>query len=188
MSYFDLCIIAFSVSLDAFAVALCCGLAKHAKAFKTALLLGIFFGGFQALMPLLGWGILYPFAGYLKSIGPYVMLLLLNGIGGYMIYEAFSEDDDEVEKSKELTLKYLFFSGLAVSFDASGIGASLALNHDPVMIPAVFMGVFTFVISIAGYYIGRILGHFFEHSLEFIGGIAIMLIGWKMFAEAMGWF
>ena len=85
--------------MDAFAVALCCGMVNHEKAFKSALLIALFFGGFQALMPLTGWGILYPFADYFKSIGPYVMLVLLNGIGAYMIYEAFSggEDDERVE-------------------------------------------------------------------------------------------
>ena len=125
--------------MDAFAVALCCGLVKHDKAFKSALLLGLFFGGFQALMPLTGWGILYPFAGYLKSVGPYIMLVLLNCIGAYMIYEAYSNHDDN-EKAKELTLKYLIFSGFAVSFDALGIGASLAVNHQGIKMPILFMG------------------------------------------------
>ena len=187
MSYFDLSIIAFSVSLDAFALALCCGLAKHKNSIKSALLIGCFFGGFQALMPLAGWSILYPFAAYLKSIGPYIMLILLNLIGCYMIYEAYSEKEEE-NSNKELTMKYLVLSGMAVSFDALGIGASLSVNHHPIVMPIIFMGSFTFVISICGYFIGHFLGHFFEKKLEFLGGTAIILIGWKMFAEAMGWF
>ena len=181
MSYIDLSIIAFSVSMDAFAVALCCGLVNHDKAFKSALLIALFFGGFQALMPLGGWGVIYPFSGYLKSIGPYIMLVLLNGIGVYMIYEAFSGKDKEDVRGKELSIKYLFFSGIAVSIDALGIGASLAVNHQSIKMPVLFMGCFTFVISFGGYYAGRFLGHLFERKLEFLGGTAIILIGWKMF-------
>jgi manganese efflux pump family protein len=188
LSYIDLSIIAFSVSMDAFAVALCCGLVNHDKAFKSALLIALFFGGFQALMPLGGWGILYPFADYFKSIGPYIMLILLNGIGAYMIYEAFSGSDEDAERGKELSIKYLFFSGIAVSIDALGIGASLAVNHQPIKMPVIFMGIFTFVISFGGYYTGRFLGHLFERKLEFLGGTAIILIGWKMFLEYLGCF
>ncbi len=186
MSYLDLCIIAFSVSMDAFAVALCCGLNDHEKPFKTAFILALVFGGFQALMPLSGWGILYPFAAYLKSIGPYIMLVLLNGIGAYMIYEAFSGDEDD-EKIKELTMKYILLSGIAVSLDALGIGASLAVNQQSIGMPILFMGIFTTVISFAGYYVGRFLGHLFERKLEFLGGAAIILIGWKMFLEYLGY-
>ena len=187
MSYIDLSIIAFSVSMDAFAVALCCGLVNHEKAFKSALLIALFFGGFQALMPLAGWSILYPFADHFKSIGPYIMLILLNVIGAYMIYEAFSGGDEGEERGKELSLKYLFFSGIAVSIDALGIGASLAVNHQAVKMPIIFMGIFTFVISFGGYYTGRFLGHLFEKKLEFLGGTAIILIGWKMFLEYLGY-
>jgi len=185
MSYLDLIIIAISVAMDAFALALCCGLVNHEKAFKSALLLAIFFGGFQALMPLAGWGVLYPFADYFKSIGPYIMLILLNGIGAYMIYEAFSGSEED-ERAKDLTIKYLFFSGIAVSIDALGIGASLAVNQQSIKMPIIFMGVFTFVISFGGYYTGRFLGHLFERKLEFLGGTAIILIGWKMFLEYLG--
>ncbi len=187
MSYIDLSIIAFSVSMDAFAVALCCGLVKHEKPLKTALLLALVFGGFQALMPLCGWGVLYPFADYFKSIGPYVMLVLLNGIGAYMIYEAFSGADKDDKRGKELTMKYIFFSGIAVSIDALGIGASLAVNQQPIGMAILFMGIFTFVISFGGYYVGRVLGHLFERKLEFLGGTAIILIGWKMFLEYLGY-
>ncbi len=180
MSYIDLIIIALSVSMDAFAVALCYGLVNHEKAFKTALLLALVFGGFQALMPLAGWGVLYPFSDYFKSIGPYIMLFLLNGIGIYMIYEAFSGGDDD-KRGKELTMKYVFFSGIAVSIDALGIGASLAVSQQGIKIPIIFMGTFTFLISFGGYYVGRFLGHLFERKLEFLGGTAIILIAWKMF-------
>ncbi|MDD5597217.1 MAG: manganese efflux pump MntP family protein [Victivallaceae bacterium] len=187
MSYIDLCIIAFSVSMDAFAVALCCGLAKHEKAFRTALILALVFGGFQALMPLTGWSVLYPFAEYLKNFGPYIMLVLLNGIGAYMIYEAFSANGKDDEKNKELTAKYILLSGVAVSIDALGIGASLAVNRQPVGEAMLFMGIFTLVISFIGYYIGYFLGHLFEKKLEFLGGTAIILIGWKLFLEYLGY-
>lgn len=184
MSYIDLCIIAFSVSMDAFAVALCCGLVNHDKPFKAALLLAISFGGFQVLMPLAGWVVLYPFAKYLRDFGPYIMLILLNGIGAYMIYEAFSGDEsEEIENAKELTMKYVLLSGIAVSIDALGIGASLAVNQQSVQLPIIFMGSFTFVISFSGYYAGRFLGHLFERKLEFLGGAAIIFIGWKIFLE-----
>jgi putative Mn2+ efflux pump MntP len=172
--------------MDAFAVALCCGLAKHEKPFKTALLLALVFGGFQALMPLTGWSVLYPFAEYLKNFGPYIMLFLLNGIGAYMIYEAFAANGKDEDK-KELTAKYVLLSGIAVSIDALGIGASLAVNQQPVGSAMLFMGTFTFVISFAGYYIGYLLGHLFEKKLEFLGGTAIILIGWKMFLEYLGY-
>lgn len=186
MSYFDLIIIAFSVSLDAFAVALCCGLVNRGNALRTALFLALIFGGFQALMPLMGWSILYPFAAYFESIGPYVMLILLNGIGAYMIYEAFSSHEAD-ERNKKLTLKYVLIIGIAVSVDALGIGASLAVNQQAIKMPIIFMGAFTFVISFGGYYTGRFLGHLFESKLEFLGGTAIILIGWKMFMESIGW-
>jgi putative Mn2+ efflux pump MntP len=171
--------------MDAFAVSLCCGLVNHEKAFKSAFLLSFFFGGFQALMPLIGWGVLYPFASYLQSIGPYIMLLLLNGIGAYMIYEAFSKEETD-EKAEHLTMKYLFLTGIAVSIDALGIGASLSINHQAIKAPMLFMGIFTFVLTFAGYYIGRFLGHLFEKKLEFLGGAAIIIIGWKMFLEFLG--
>ncbi len=187
MSYFDLIIIAFSVSLDAFAVALCCGLVDRGKVFRTALLLALVFGGFQALMPLAGWGVLYPFAAYFKSTGPYVMLLFLNGIGAYMIYEAFAGHEDN-GRNRKLTLKYVLITGTAVSVDALGIGASLAVNQEAIKMPIIFMGCFTFAITFGGYYTGRFLGHLFERKLEFLGGAAIILIGWKMFLESLGYF
>ncbi|MDD5697716.1 MAG: manganese efflux pump MntP family protein [Victivallaceae bacterium] len=187
LSYPDLSIIAFSVSLDAFAVALCCGLVNRENVFRSALLLGLVFGGFQAVMPLTGWGILYPFAAYLKSVGPYVMLILLNIIGVYMIYESFSGHKVD-ERAGKLTLRYLLLSGIAVSVDAGGIGASLAVNQQSIVMPVIFMGGFTCGISAGGYCAGRFLGHLFERKLEFLGGTAIILIGWKLFFEALGYF
>ncbi|MCP3964905.1 MAG: manganese efflux pump [Lentisphaerae bacterium] len=185
LSYFDLTVIAVGVSLDAFAVAACWGASCRRKVTLSALKTAFSFGFFQALMPVLGWFALFRAANVISMWVPWIVLILLGGIGGKMIYEAVAAKKEGVTPVPEIGIKMLIVAGLAVSLDALGVGVSLALTKGPLLLAIAMMGGFTFVISFAGYFLGRFFGHLFERNIEIIGGIAIILIGCKIFIEQM---
>ena len=183
-------LIGISLSMDAFAVSVTNGIAM--RPFKTgyALWHGLYFGAFQFLMPLAGYILGSTVSGYVTAIGPYVSFALLAFIGGKMLWEAFTEDEDEDESdgkdAEKIDLGEYLILAIATSIDALAVGISFAaLSVD--IVPAVsLIGITTFIFSVAGVAIGRIFGARYEKPATIVGGVVLILIGLKILLEHLG--
>lgn len=176
------------LAMDAFAVSICKGLTMRKVNKKQALVIGLFFGGFQALMPFIGWALGTGFEHYITSIDHWIAFGLLCIIGVKMIYEAMHpEDEDEgTEMDPPLNIKEMFSLAIATSIDALAVGISFAFLAYPIGEAVAVIGVTTFIISIMGVYIGNFFGTRFKKKAEIIGGIILCLIGLKILLEHLG--
>lgn len=173
------------LAMDAFAVSICKGLGMTKVNKKQALIIGLFFGGFQALMPTIGWFLGTGFEHYIKSIDHWIAFGLLAYIGIKMIVEALKpERDGEVmEKDAPLNIKEMFSLAIATSIDALAVGISFAFLNYPIASAAAIIGITTFVISIIGVCIGNFFGTRYKKKAEIVGGIILILIGLKILLE-----
>lgn len=177
------------LSMDAFAVSVCKGLAMRKVNKKQAIVIGLFFGGFQALMPLLGWSLGIQFEQYITSIDHWIAFILLGFIGGKMIVEAVKPDDESVEVKEmdpPLNIKEMFALAIATSIDALAVGITFAFLGYPIVESIVIIGITTFVISIIGVYIGNFFGSMYKKKAELAGGIILVLLGNKILLEHLG--
>lgn len=188
MTYlFEIFLIGVGLSMDAFAVSVCKGLAMRKVNNSHALVIAVFFGGFQALMPFIGWLAGRNFEKYITSVDHWIAFGLLAIIGGKMLYEAFHEDDDEVQATdSKLDIKELVVLAIATSIDALAVGITFAFLSYPIYQSIALIGVTTFVISFAGVYVGNIFGSKYEKGAEIAGGIILILIGVKILLEHLG--
>ena len=184
MSFFDLFVIALALSMDAFAVAICKGLSVKKVGAKHILTAGVYFGGFQALMPLIGFVLGYKFERFIVSVDHWIAFVLLAVIGGNMIKEALVGEDDEVNDS--FSFKTMLPLALATSIDALAVGISFAFLGVDIVTAALLIGVTTFVISGAGIVVGNIFGAKYKSKAELAGGIVLILIGLKILLEHLG--
>ena len=184
MSFFDLFLIALALSMDAFAVAICKGLSVKRVGAKHILTAGVYFGGFQALMPLIGFLLGYKFERFIVSVDHWIAFVLLAVIGGNMIKEALGGEDDEVNDS--FSFKTMLPLALATSIDALAVGISFAFLGVDIVTAALLIGVTTFVISGAGIVVGNIFGAKYKSKAELAGGIVLILIGLKILLEHLG--
>lgn len=171
--------------MDAFAVSICKGLGMTKVNKKQALIIGLFFGGFQALMPTIGWFLGTGFEHYIKNIDHWIAFGLLAYIGIKMIVEALKPDNDEEvsEKDPPLNIKEMFGLAVATSIDALAVGISFAFLSYPIVSAAAVIGITTFAISIIGVYIGNFFGTRYKKKAEILGGIILFLIGLKILLE-----
>ena len=189
MSIFELFILAVGLSMDAFAVAICKGLATQKLKPKHMFITGAWFGGFQALMPLIGYFVGSAFAQYVTKIDHWIALVLLCGIGGNMIKESFekSEEDGCDCGCESYGFKRMFVMAIATSIDALAAGISLAMdlngNNTYAFIAVAFIGIITFTLSAFGVKIGNIYGAKFKSKAEFAGGVILVLLGVKILLE-----
>ena len=185
MTLVELFIVAVALSMDAFAVAICKGLSVKRATLKQAVCVGGYFGGFQAMMPLLGFLLGTAFASLITSVDHWIAFVLLGLIGGNMIREALSGDDDD-ELDDSFTVRTMIPLAVATSIDALATGVTFAaLNVD--IIPAVlFIGVTTFTFSAFGLKIGNVFGAKFKSKAEFAGGLVLVLMGVKILLEHLG--
>lgn len=177
------------LSMDAFAVSVCKGLAMRKVNKKQAIVIGLFFGGFQALMPLLGWSLGIQFEQYITSIDHWIAFILLGFIGGKMIVEAVKPDDESVEVKEmdtPLNIKEMFVLAIATSIDALAVGITFAFLDYPIVESIIIIGITTFVISIIGVYIGNFFGSKYKQKAELAGGIILVLLGVKILLEHLG--
>ena len=189
MGLIELFLIAVGLSMDAFAVSICKGLGMRKVNKKQALVIGLFFGGFQALMPFVGWLLGSQFEKYITSIDHWIAFILLGIIGGKMIVESVKPDkeDDEVkEMDAPLDLKEMFVLAVATSIDALAVGVSLAFLKVAILPAVLFIGCITFVCSAAGVKIGSIFGDKYQSKAELCGGIILILIGIKILLDGLG--
>ena len=184
--FFTLLLMGVGLSMDAFAVSICKGLSMRKVNKKQCLVIGLFFGGFQALMPFIGWVLGSQFEQYITSIDHWI---LLGFIGGKMVVEAIREKDEAVEVGKmdpPLDLKEMFILAIATSIDALAVGITFAFLQVPIVEAVSIIGITTFVISVIGVYVGNFFGNRYKKKAELAGGIILILIGVKILLEHLG--
>lgn len=187
MGIVELFILAVGLSMDAFAVSVCKGLAMQKCSFRKAAVCGVWFGGFQALMPLIGYLLGYQFREDITSVDHWIAFVLLAIIGGNMIKESLSQDEEEADDS--LDVKTMFLMAVATSIDALAVGVTFAFLPDTNIVAAVsFIGIITFILSTAGAKIGNIFGARYKTKAEFAGGAILVLLGLKILLEHLGVF
>lgn len=186
MGNFELLLLAVGVSMDAFAVSICKGLAMNRADGKSMCIVGGWFGGFQALMPTIGFFLGTLFASAIEAVDHWVAFGLLGIIGVNMLKEAFSRGgEDQVEA--DLSVKTMFVMAVATSIDALAVGISLAMAGNVNIFAAVlFIGITTFAFSAAGVKIGSVFGSKFEKKAQMAGGIILILLGLNILLEHMG--
>ena len=184
MSLFTLFITAVGLSMDAFAVSICKGLAMKKFRLKKALIIGLWFGGFQALMPVVGYLLGSQFEQYVNAIDHWIAFVLLSLIGANMIKEALSGKDDEADDSTDM--KTMFLLAVATSIDALAVGVTYAFLQVAILPAVSFIGITTFALSIAGVKTGNIFGTKYKARAELAGGIILILIGVKILLEHLG--
>lgn len=177
-----LLITAIALSMDAFAVAIGKGLSVQTIKPKHWLLTGAYFGGFQALMPLIGFALASTFAQYIRSFDHWIAFVLMALIGGNMIREAFGEDDDD-HINDSFAFKTMLPLAVATSIDAMAAGVAFACAGANIWIAISCIGVTTFLFSAAGIKIGNLFGTKYKNKAEFVGGLILILMGLKILIE-----
>ena len=184
MGLIELFLIAVGLSMDAFAVSVCKGLAMPKSTFKKAAIVGLWFGGFQALMPAIGYILGAQFQEAIASIDHWIAFVLLALIGGNMIHEALDNDEEEADAS--LDVKTMFLLAVATSIDALAIGITFAFLKVNIIPAVCFIGIVTFIISFAGVKIGNVFGARYKNKAEIVGGVILILLGLKILLEHLG--
>lgn len=182
MDLWELFLIAVGLSMDAFAVSVCKGLATREVKAKHFLIVGLWFGGFQALMPTLGYLLGAAFQQYITRFDHWIAFILLALIGGNMIRESFAKEDEPANGS--FSFQIMFLMAVATSIDALAVGITFALLPGVNIVAAVsFIGSITFVLSGVGLKIGNVFGTRYKAKAEFAGGLILVLIGIKILLE-----
>lgn len=177
----ELIILSIGLAMDAFAVSICKGLAMSKMNWKKAGIIGVYFGIFQALMPLIGYLLGISFQEQITNIDHWIAFILLAIIGINMIKEAISKDDDKQNDS--IKFKDMLILAIATSIDALAIGITFAFLKVNIWLAISLIGIITFIISIAGVKIGNIFGDKYEKKAELAGGIILILLGVKILLE-----
>ena len=182
MDIISIIFIAFGLAMDAFAVSVTSGLIiKHLR-INNALKIAVFFGAFQAIMPLIGWSAGLSFRDFISGVDHWIAFGLLSIIGCKMVYESSKMGSNE-KKIDPLNLYVLFILSIATSIDALAVGLSLSFLNVPIALPAIIIGIVTFLLSVFGVYFGNRFGHYFERKIEIIGGLILIGIGIKILIE-----
>lgn len=187
MSFLELLLMAIGLSMDAFSVSVCKGLTTKRFSWRMALTCGLWFGFFQAMMPVVGYFLGSQFARYIEAIDHWIAFGLLFLIGANMIREAFWGQKDH-EHNGALDVKTMFLLAVATSIDALAVGVSFACIQVELWSSLALIGVIAFVFSVLGVRIGNVFGAKFEKSAEMTGGIILIIIGLKILLEHMGVF
>lgn len=187
MGFAELLVLAIGLSMDAFSVSVCKGLSMKKADIKAMAICGIWFGGFQALMPLLGFLLGSLLAEFITAIDHWIAFVLLAIIGFNMLKEAFSKEKDESEKNADLSVKIMFTMALATSIDALAAGISLSMAGNTNIWTAItLIGATTFILSAAGVKAGCIFGSKFEKKAQVAGGFMLIFLGIKILIEHLG--
>lgn len=185
MGLLELFLIAVGLSMDAFAVSVCKGLSERQLKAKHYLIIGAWFGGFQALMPAVGYLLGSTFEQYITAVDHWIAFVLLCFIGGNMIREALSKDEEKLDAS--FSFKTMLLLAIATSIDALAVGITFALLPDVNIAAAVlFIGATTFILSAIGLKVGNVFGTKYKSKAELAGGIILILIGTKILLEHLG--
>ena len=183
MTFAELLLIAVGLSMDAFAVSVCKGLSVKQLRPKHALLAGLYFGGFQALMPMLGWLLGYRFERLITSVDHWIAFVLLGLIGANMIRESFGEEE---KLDDDFSVKTMLLMAVATSIDALAVGITFAFLSVRILPAAGLIGLTTFLLSALGVVVGHAFGAKFQNGAERLGGTILILIGLKILLEHLG--
>lgn len=188
MSLLELFLIGIGLSMDAFAVAICQGLSMPKLNLRHGAIIALFFGGFQALMPLVGWFLASRFAASIQNVDHWVAFVLLVLIGGNMLREALGNQEEEAScaGAERLDYRQLLAMAVATSIDALAVGVTFAFLDVEILPAASLIGCTTFCISLAGVAVGNFFGARYEKRAEAAGGIILVLLGVKILAEHLG--
>ena len=171
-------LVAVALAMDAFSVSMTKGFTQKDLTKPQILYYGLFFGGFQAIMPIFGYFCGNVIASIVESLAPIIGFVLLLAIGLNMIRESLSSEDEEI--TDHFSFKEVTLLAIATSIDAFAVGITIALLKDPILISSVIIGIVAFVFSIIGIYIGKKLGNYVGDKFQIIGGVILILIGIKI--------
>lgn len=184
MGFWELLLLGVGLSMDAFAVSVCKGLAVQRADKKTAVVCGLWFGFFQALMPVIGFFLGRIFADAIEAVDHWVAFGLLSIVGVNMIKEAL--EDEESSADADLSPKAMLPLAVATSIDALAVGVSLAMAEVNIWTAVALIGVTTFLLSAAGSLVGGVFGRKYEKKAEIFGGVTLILLGLKILLENLG--
>ena len=173
MDLLTIILIAFGLATDAFFVAITKGIVIKSTV-KHGLIIALFFGGFQAIMTILGWIFGIPLETFFSTFASWIAFILISAVGIKMIYESFSDDEND---KHNFSLNEIFFLAIATSIDAFVVGISFALLKTPILEPVIIIGVTAFILSFIGAHIGKKLGYLFGKEIEIAGGALLIGIG-----------
>lgn len=185
MGLIEIIIIGFSLAMDAFAVSLSKGLASGKYKFKNSIICGIWFGGFQMLMPLIGCFLGERFASSIQTFDHWIAFVLLALIGSNMLKEAFSDEEEE-NTGSSYSIKTMFPLAVATAIDALAVGITFAFLGVNIWLAISIIGIITFITSGIGVKIGSVFGEKYAKSAEIAGGILLILMGLKILIEHLG--
>ena len=183
MGLLELTLLAVGLSMDAFAVSICKGLAMDRVTPGRAAVVGLWFGGFQGLMPLVGWVLGSRFAAYITAVDHWIAFALLVILGLNMLREAWKGEEEQADAS--LGWKIMLAMAVATSIDALAVGISLAVMQTNIVVAASFIGAITFLCCLVGAAIGKRFGALLQHKARILGGVILVGIGLKIFIEHM---
>ena len=187
MGFWELLLLAVGLSMDAFAVSICKGLAAKRASLKNMLLCGLWFGGFQALMPLVGYYLGSLFTDVIKAVDHWVAFVLLVLIGANMIREACSKKEEDAAEEADFSFRTMLVMAVATSIDALAVGISLAMaGNVNIWTSILLIGVTTCLLSMIGVKVGSIFGDRFEKKAELAGGVILIVLGIKILLEHLG--
>ncbi len=181
MSIFEIIFIAVGLAMDAFAVAICKGLSMKKIDYKKAIIIALYFGLFQTLMPVLGYFLGSSFTNVVEKIDHWIAFILLSIIGINMIKESTSKEEEK--RNDKVDIKTMLLLAIATSIDALAVGITFAFFKVNILLSVIIIGIITFIISFLGVIIGNKFGDKFQNKAELFGGIILILIGLKILLE-----
>jgi len=184
MGFIEVFLIGVSLSMDAFAMAVCKGLGMKKVNIKDALIIAAYFGGFQALMPFLGWLLGAGFEKFIVSVDHWIAFVLLAIVGGKMVWDGLKDDGECVAPG--IDHKQLLMLAVATSIDALAMGVTFGVLGMEIVSTISIIGITTFAICIAGVYIGNVFGSRFQKWARILGGVVLVLIGLRILLNHLG--
>ena len=184
MGAIEILLISIGLAMDAFAVSVCKGLAMKKMSWKKAIIIGLYFGIFQAVMPVIGYFLGTTFERFITYVDHWVAFILLVGIGINMVKEAFDKESEN--RNDNVDMKTMLVLSIATSIDALAIGITFACLKIHIVMPVITIGLITFIISVIGVKIGNRFGDKYEKKAEIMGGVILILLGIKILLEHLG--
>lgn len=181
MGILEISLLGIGLAMDAFAVSICKGLSMKKMNWKNAIIIALYFGIFQALMPMIGYFLGTTFESFVTTFDHWIAFILLALIGGNMIKESFDNEDEK--KNDKVDFKTMIVLALATSIDALAVGITFAFFDVNLLLAVAIIGIITFIISIFGVKIGNKFGDKYQNKAELIGGIILVILGIKILLE-----
>lgn len=178
----ELIVLSLGLGMDAFAVSICKGLSMKKMNWKKTLIIGLYFGGFQAIMPVLGYSLSKGFENFVTSIDHWIAFILLSIIGGKMVKDAFSPENSE-NCNEDVGFKTMIVLAIATSIDALAVGITFAFLNVNLILAIALIGSITFFLSVIGTKVGNVFGDRYENKAELFGGVILIFLGIKILLE-----